>query len=121
MEVLNGYKDLLVWKKGMLLAKEIYRLSCLLPKQETFGLVSQLRRAAVSVPSNIAEGYGRETTQEYLRFLRIARGSDYEVDTQLWLCVSLGYFTKADAEQAFSLCDEIARMLYSMIKKISPA
>ena len=101
-----------------MLTKEIYRLTALLPKKETFGLVSQMCRAAVSIPSNIAEGYGRESRQEYLRFLRIARGSDYEIDSQLWLCVSLGYFTKEEAKQAFALCNEISKMLYSMIQKI---
>ena len=112
------YKDLTVWQKAMDLTTEIYRLTQKLPKEELYGLTNQLRRAAVSIPSNIAEGNARFSGQEYVRFLSIARGSNAEVETQLLLCVRLDYLTQSDIEETLSLNDEIGKMLTTMIKKL---
>ena len=97
---------------------EIYRLTQKLPKEELYGLTNQLRRAAVSIPSNIAEGNGRASTGDYVRFLIMARGSNAEVETQLLLSVRLDYLTQSDIEETLSLNDEIGKMLTAMIKKL---
>jgi four helix bundle protein len=114
----KDYKELITWQKGMLLAKELYKITEMLPKEERFGLIDQLRRAGVSIPSNIAEGYGRESKNEYIRFLRIARGSLYEIETQLHLCISIGLLLKSQTADAFSLCSEIGKMLTATIRTI---
>lgn len=115
----RNYRDLIVWQKSMDLVEEIYRLTKLLPKEEIFGISNQLRRAAISVPSNIAEGNGRNSLKEYARFLSIARGSKAETETQLEICVRLGYFSADQTHSTFVLCDEIGKMLHSMIQKLS--
>ena len=115
---MKDYKDLISWQKSMHLAEEIYRLTKQLPKEETYGLASQLRRAAVSVPSNIAEGYGREATAEYIRFLKIARGSLYEIETQLYLCKTLQYISQEDFSLSLSLISEVGRMLNTMLRRL---
>lgn len=116
---MNGYRSLLVWKKAIELAKEIYSVIKLLPKDELFGLSSQLRRAAVSVPSNIAEGNGRSSKKDYIHFLNIARGSVYEIETQLLLCVELSFFNEKQTAKAMDLCEEISKMLNSLIRSLS--
>ena len=116
--MMKDFKDLISWQKSMQLAVDVYRLTKNLPKEETYGLISQIRRAAASTPSNIAEGYGRESTLEYARFLRIARGSLYETETQLYLCEMLGFLTKAEIAPALSLCAEIGRMLNTMLRRL---
>ena len=115
---MRDYKELITWQKGMQLAKEIYRITDYLPKDERFGLSDQLRRACVSIPSNIAEGYGRESKNEYIRFLRIARGSLYEIETQLYLCLSIGCLLKSQTITAFVLCSEIGKMLTATIRTL---
>ena len=102
----------------MELTTKIYRLTGQLPKDELYGLTNQLRRAAVSVPSNIAEGNARLSTKDYARFLSIARGSVAEVETQLLLCVSLEYLSQKDVAPILSLCDEVGRILTTIIKKL---
>ena len=87
----TDYKDLEAWKVGRRLVREVYLATRALPQDERFGLIAQMRAAAVSIPSNIAEGYGRGTRQEYIRFLRIARGSAAELETQVILCQDLGH------------------------------
>jgi len=114
----KNYKDLIVWQKSMDLTVEIYRLVKLLPKTETYALSDQMRRAAVSIPSNIAEGQGRFSQKEFARFLSFARGSQTELETQLQICNRLGYLTEEDSETAFVLCDEINKILNVLIKKI---
>ena len=89
----NSFQDLIVWQKAMALATDIYRVTHLLPKEELFGLTSQLRRAAVSIPSNIAEGQARNSPKKFLNFISIAKGSVAELITQLDLCTRLGYLT----------------------------
>lgn len=113
------YKELTVWKKSMELVKEIYTLTKKLPKEEMYGLSDQMRRAAVSIPSNIAEGNGRKTDVEYARFLNISRGSECELETQLYICVMLNYLTENETEKAFELLSEIGKMLNTLITKLT--
>lgn len=114
----HGFKDLIVWQKAMALAKEIYTLVKNLPKEEMYALSNQMRRAAVSIPSNIAEGQGRTSPKEFAQFLSIANGSKAELETQLLLCIDLGYIEKRDTIIAAGLIDEIGKILYAMRKKL---
>ena len=113
------YKDLLVWQKGMVLARLVYKVTVKFPAEERYGLTSQMRRAAVSVPSNIAEGQARRGTSEFLQFLSIAEGSLAELDTQLSLSVELGFAQQADVEPAFKEIDELQKMLVALKRKLS--
>ena len=115
---MTNYRELLVWQKAMDAAEQVYRLVKLLPREEQFELSSQLRRAAVSIPSNIAEGQARNSTKEFVNFLSIARGSTAELETQLMLCVRLNYLQQNQIAPVFNLCDEISRMLTSLITKL---
>ena len=117
----QGYRDLVVWQKGIALAREIYILTTKLPSDEKFGLVSQMRRAAVSVPSNIAEGQARRTTGEFVQFISHAEGSVAELDTQLTLCEQLKLLSPTECQSAASLLDELRRMLNSLRRKLTPA
>ena len=116
--MIKGCKELIVWQKAMDLAVEVYKLVKLLPKNETYGLSDQMRRAAVSIPSNIAEGQCRYSTRDYSNFLNIARGSCFELDTQLHICIRLEYVKESDIEKAINLCEEVGRMLSTMIGKL---
>jgi len=116
---MKTYRDLLVWQKAMSLVTEIYRASKSFPQIEAYGLTSQLRRCAVSIPSNMAEGYGRHSTQEYLRFLHIAAGSLYELQTQVEISRNLGYLDRSETERLYALSREIERMLSSLIRKLN--
>ena len=116
---IKSYRDLIVWQKAMELVTDVYKLSGNFPKEEQYGLTLQIRRSAVSVPSNIAEGYGRKSTNDYIRFLQIACGSLYELQTQLEIGVNLTYIARNNSEGIFALLNEIERMLNSMIKKLS--
>ena len=111
----KSYRDLSAWQKARLLVKEVYLLTAAFPVGERFGLVSQMNRAAVSIPSNIAEGYGRATTQDYLHFLRIARGSAYELETQLVLAQDLGLCTEERGLQVQVVLQEEIRILQGLI------
>ena len=113
------YKDLIVWQKAMDLAEEIHRLSKSFPREELYGLTSQIRRAAVSVPSNIAEGQARQSTAEFRNFLSISQGSLAEVETQLFLAIRFGYLTQQQAAQALTLREEISKMLSSLRSKLT--
>ena len=113
----KSYKELIVWQKSMALTKEIYVLTEKLPKSELYGLFSQLRRAAVSVPSNIAEGHGRRTTKDFSHFLSVANGSCMEIETQLLLCVQLNMLKEEDISPVLAELNEISRMLTSLILK----
>ena len=115
----QGYRDLVVWQKGIAIAKEIYLLTKQLPADEKFGLVSQMRRAAVSVPSNIAEGKARHTTGEFIQFISHAEGSVAELDTQLTLCQDLGLLTQKESTAAANLLEELRRMLNGLHRKLS--
>ena len=115
----QGYRDLVVWQKGISLAREIYLLTRKLPADEKFGLVSQMRRAAVSVPSNIAEGQARHTTGEFIQFISHAEGSVAELDTQLTLCQDLKLLNSQETANATNLVDELRRMLNGLRRKLS--
>ena len=115
---ISSYKDLIVWQKSMDLVIEIYSLVKKLPKEETYALSDQMRRAVVSIPSNIAEGYTRKSTNEYLNFLSIANGSRTELETQLLICERIHYLTQADIEKAITLIDEIGRIIYRIMNKL---
>lgn len=116
---MQNYKDLIVWQKSMDLTVEIYKLVKLLPKTETYALSDQMRRAVISIASNIAEGYGRNSTRDYVKFLKIARGSCFELDTQLQACLRVEYLNQESLEISFGLLNEIMKMLNAMIKKLS--
>ena len=114
------FKELIVWQKAMDLVVEVYSITKTLPRNEQFGLISQLRRAVVSIPSNIAEGNSRNTTKEYVQFLNIALGSKAEVETQLEICVRLKYIDSEQVSKSLNLCSEVGKMLNSIIKKLTP-
>ena len=114
----STYKDLKVWSKSIDLAVAIYKAAKQLPKEELYGLSDQMRRAVVSIPSNIAEGNQRDTTREYIHFLHIAKGSVAELDTQILLCDRLGYIKKEDVDDLNNQCSEIGRMLNGLINKL---
>jgi len=111
------YEELVVWQKAMPLAKMVYGLQKQLPKEEMYGLGDQIRRAAVSVPSNIAEGFGRETDKDFRHFLSIARGSLYETKTQLELAESLG-FIRVPSELS-DLFNEVAKLINGLSRYLS--
>ena len=120
--MIKNFKELIVWQKAMDLASGVYMLIKYLPKEETYGLSDQMRRAAVSIPSNIAEGQARQSSKELLQFLCIARGSRAELETQLLLAKRLGYFEGAPQHQldmVFQLSDEVSRMLFALTTKLS--
>ena len=115
----RSYKDLLVWQKGIALAKLLYVITRGFPAEEKFGLIAQMRRAAVSVPSNIAEGQARHTTGEFIQFISHAEGSVAELDTQLILAVELQFCRAADAAPSFQLIEELRRMLNTLRRKLA--
>lgn len=114
----SDYKDLLVWQKGITLVKHIYTVTAVFPADEKYGLVSQMRRAAVSIPSNIAEGQARHTTGEFVQFISHAEGSVAELDTQLLVAIELGYCTRSEAQAAFELVSELRKMLNALRRKL---
>ncbi|MBQ9164272.1 MAG: four helix bundle protein [Bacteroidaceae bacterium] len=107
----SNYKELRVWQKSMDLTTKIYNLVKLLPKEETYALSDQMRRAAISIPSNIAEGQGRNSDKEYINFLSIARGSLWELETQLEICVRLGYVEQSIIADTLDLITEVSKMI----------
>jgi len=116
--MIKSYKDLFVWQRSMDLVESVYRITEKLPSKEQFGLISQMRRAVVSIPSNIAEGYGRQSTGSYAQFLSIARGSLLELETQIELCIRIKYIQQIDVEKILNEIIEINKMLSSLITKI---
>jgi four helix bundle protein len=115
----RSYKDLVVWQKGIALAKLIYQLTNKFPVEEKFTLVAQMRRAAVSVPSNIAEGQARHKTGEFIQFISHAEGSVAELDTQLILSIELRLARAQGADVAFELISELRRMLNALRRKLA--
>mgnify|MGYP000247620299 CR=1 FL=1 len=115
---MNKYEDLKIWKKAMNLVEEVYSLMEKLPDDEKFGLTSQIKRSSVSIPSNVAEGYGRNYTKDYSRFLQISRGSLFEMQTQLEIALNLGFITISDLEDLKKLSVEVEKMLNSLISKL---
>ena len=116
MGSLTSYKELVVWQKSMVLVKEIYLISESFPDGERYGLISQMRRSVISIPSNIAEGWGRLSTKNYIHFLRISRGSLFELETQILIALELNYIN--DSEIIQNLITEISKMLNSLIRKL---
>ncbi|MDP1912570.1 four helix bundle protein [Brevundimonas sp.] len=112
------YRDLLVWQKAIIWGEAVYAATRNWPRDERFGLTSQIRRAAVSVPSNIAEGCARRSTAEFVRFLSIARGSLAEVETQTIIAAKLGYLDQGTQTSLLEAADEISRMLAGLIAKL---
>ena len=117
--MVNSHKDLLVWQRSMNLVESIYRTTARLPASEQYRLVTQMRRSAVSVPSNIAEGYGRQATGEYRHHLSFSRGSLLELETQLLLCRRLNYVQEDEIDAVIDEIAEISKMLGSLISKLS--
>lgn len=109
---MHNFKELIIWQKSIELVKEIYILSKSLPDEEKYGLKSQIQRSAVSIPSNIAEGCGRSTDNDFARFLEIALSSAYELETQLILLTSLKYFTEDELINHFDSLTQIQKMIY---------
>ena len=113
--MINSFKELIVWQKAMELVKEVYDISKKLPREEMYGLSSQLKRSAISIPSNIAEGHKRGT-KDFVRFLIISYGSSAELETQLILCNSL--YSEINTERALALVVEVEKLLSTIIKKL---
>ena len=116
--MLTSYRDLLVWQKAVELTLLVYRFSEGFPKREIYGLTSQVRRAGISVPSNIAEGYGRGSRREYIHFLSIAQGSSKEMETQTIIAQRLGYATLSQAERVLTEAEVVGKMLGSLIRSL---
>jgi four helix bundle protein len=118
MGEISSYKDLLIWQKGIKLVKLTYVICQDFPKDEIFGLQSQIKRSSVSVPSNIAEGYGRNTSQSFIQFLRIARGSLLELETQLIIAKELDFVKINSFDEMSALITEESKMINGFIKSI---
>jgi four helix bundle protein len=116
---ITSHKDLMVWRKAVALASKVYAATRHLPSEERFGLAAQLRRAVVSIPSNIAEGAGRRTRAELIHYLHVARGSLSEVETQIMIAIDLGFITAADAH--LEDIAEVGRMLNGLIRNLAPS
>ncbi len=114
---ISNYKELIVWQKSMLLVKQVYLLTENFPKRENYSLTDQIRRAAISIPSNIAEGFQRQTSKEFVQFLYHSFGSSAELETQLLLSVDLNYLNETNLKDVILLLTEIQKMLKSLIKK----
>ena len=114
----KSFKELIVWQKSMALAEQIYSLTNLLPDGEKYALSNQMRRAAISIPSNIAEGHSRCSKNEYVHFLSIARGSLSELETQILLGEQIEYYNQSQTAAALELCGEIQKMLSKMINTL---
>ena len=114
----KSYRDLIVWQKGMDLVEDVYRKTIGFPKEELYGLTSQLRRAAVSIPSNIAEGQGRKSTKEFLHHLSIAYGSLCEVETHCLIAHRLGYLERRDLDHLVTQSSEIGRIINGLSSKL---
>jgi four helix bundle protein len=116
--LVESYRDLKVWRRAIEMTLAIYQATTGFPKEELFGLTGQIRRAGVSVASNIAEGYGRGSKGEYKQFLAMARGSNLEVQTQLFIAAELGYGNPAQLKTADNLSNEVSKMLNSLLAKL---
>ncbi|UZO81923.1 four helix bundle protein [Aquimarina sp. ERC-38] len=118
MKSVKTYKDLLIWKKGIEIVKEIYKICKSLPKEELFSLQSQLKRSSISIPSNIAEGWGRNSTKSYVQFLNYARGSLMELETQIIITYELKFISIETYNKIQDLITEESKMLNAFIKSV---
>ena len=116
---IKSYKDLNIWKRSIVVVEDIYKITKNFPKEEIYGLTSQLRRSAVSIPSNIAEGFARFSNKEYKQFLFISLGSCAELSTQIIIALRLGYLKNKETDQLLNEIDEISKMTMSLIKKLN--
>ena len=116
---IRSYKDLIVWQKAVLLVTDIYSTTKQFPADERYGIVSQLNRAAVSVPANIAEGWGRKSSKNYLQFLRTSRGSLMEIETLLVISKNLNFLSSANYVQLSEKVEEVGKILHGLIKSIN--
>ena len=116
MNNIRDYRDLEVWKNGISLVTEIYRICEFLPKEETYGLSGQMKRAAVSIPANIAEGQGRSGLKDFVHFLSISLGSVYELSTELVICNRIGYLSENQTSIASDMCETLSKMISRLIK-----
>ena len=114
-----NYKELIVWQKSMNLVELVYKVTSSFPTEEKFGLTSQIRRSAVSIPSNIAEGAGRSSKNAFRNFLEISNGSINELKTQLEISERLGFIQRDELDKTIELCSEIQKMTFTLIKKYS--
>jgi four helix bundle protein len=112
------YQDLIVWQKAMDLVIRVYELSDGFPRRETFGLTNQLRRSAISIPSNIAEGQARQTTRDFLRFLSIAQGSSQELETQILIAFRLSYLKQHEKNELVGMLSEVGRLLSGLTRSL---
>ena len=119
MAAIRDYRDLIVWQRAMDLVELVYRTTGAFPKEKVYGLTSQIRRAAVSIPSNIAEGNGRNTTRDYLHFLSMAYGSTKEVETQTLIAERLCYIDSDHSTELVRLTAEIARLISGLVNSLS--
>lgn len=115
---MGTYRELIVWQKSMNLARKVYNATAFFPESEKFGLVSQMRRCSISIPSNIAEGYGRETNREQVRFLFISLGSSNELETQVILSHDFGFIDDVNYHDVINLNEEVNKMLSSLIYRL---
>ena len=115
----SDYKELQVWQKAMDLVVEIYKISKLLPKEEVYGISDQLRRSAVSIPSNIAEGQSRNSAKEFIQFLSIARGSLAELETQLLICIKVNMLSEDNITEAQNIITEIGKMIKGLMNNLT--
>jgi len=115
---IDNFKDLKVWQKGMEIVSGVYRLTEKFPKKETFGLVSQMRRCGISIPSNVAEGFKRQHSKEFRQFLHIALGSGAELETQLLIAKDLGYNDDGIIDELVEGIDHFSRMTRTLIRKL---
>jgi four helix bundle protein len=117
-KTIRSHRDLEVWQVAMGVAEQCYRLTQSFPREEMFGLTLQIRRAASSVPANIAEGYGRESRREYIQFLRIAQGSQKELETYLLLAVRVGLASEEMIKPILTECERVGKMLHRLIRSL---
>lgn len=118
MSTIRSYKDLDVWRVSMDLVEECYRLTARFPRDEAYGLTAQIRRSAVSIAANIAEGYGREQTGAYIQFLRVSQGSLKELETHLMICERVKLCSSDELARHYELSDRVSRMLRNLIRSL---
>ncbi len=115
---IRDYRDLIVWKEAMDISELVYSFTRAFPREETFGIASQMRRAAVSIPSNIAEGFGRAQRRSFVQFLRIAQGSLKELETQTLLCGRIGFLTADEVAGLMSRCERLGKRLVQFVRSL---
>lgn len=118
---IHNFRELVAWQKAMQLTKDVYVMTKAFPTNEQYGLVSQVQRAVVSIPSNIAEGAGRPTQKELVHFLSFSLGSAYELETELLLAYELNYITSEQSQQINAKIVEVQKLVYSLMKKFNPS